>query len=205
MCAIAVVPTSVFILTLPPPLSISVGSATGVVSGDFPTIGSTAPLQFSFNATTFANQTQGPSSDLALHVDGYTYWVAGGELVTWFQVTVTGHFASNLRPGQIEVGCNGTSVDGYANSWTSEEHGTNVSFDHNRQLVFVDHGSDSLVVTLTNQNGAGPYRDFGFHTVIELDQWRGYQAFIGFRATVTGWMLPPIRVDMVVHTVDTHK
>lgn len=208
---IVVIATSVFILTLPPPLTSSVGSATGTISGDFPTIFSNASLNFSFNATTLVKQNQGPPSSLALHVGGYTYWVANpfnhsrGELVTWFKVTVTGHFASNLRPWQVQVGCNGTGVDTFADAWTSDEYGTNVSFDHNHQIGFHDNGGDSLVVGLTNQNGAGPYHDFDFHTVIELDQWRGYQAFIGFRATVTGWMLPPISVNLLLQTVYTHK
>ncbi len=201
---------SVFVGTLPPPLTIHDESIEGTIPGDFPMIFSNDSMSFSFNATTFANQTQGPSSSLALHVQGYAYWIgypnrAFGELLTQVDATVTGHFASNLRPSQLQVACNGTGVETYVDAWPGEGQGTNVSFDRNQAIGFRDSGVGSVPVTLTGGNGAGEFHDFDFSMPIELNQYRGFQAFLGLRATVTGWMLPPISVGILLQTVYVHN
>ena len=204
---IVVASVSIFVLTLPPALAIFDGSQRGSIRGDFPTIFSNDSLVFSFSATTYANQSQGPPSTLTLRLQGHTYWVANpynrsrGDLQTWITANVSGHFARNVQASQVRLGCNGTGIETYVDSQPSDQRGVNLSFDRNAQAGFHDSGAGSLTATLVNQNGAGPYHDFSFSELFLMDQYKGYEAFVGFRATVTGWMLPEISVRILLQTV----
>jgi hypothetical protein len=124
----------------------------------------------------------------------------------FYEVSVIGTFARNLYPGALQFAINTTgshmALD-FRNNW---DQGPNVSSDRQQVVGFWSNDTGTLTATLTNGGGPGPSYEFeyGAHGQTELLSYRDIQ-FVGFRATVTGWMLPPIRVAVIMEITNVPK
>jgi len=211
LAAALVVGATLFVLSLPPSLSIKEGSTFGVVRANFPTTTSTEhPVVGNFTATTYANQSSGPSSSLTIQVSshgfavGYNYALSYVEF--FYDIAVIGKFASNLRPGDLQFI---TNVSGsrialdFFNNW---DQGPNVSSDRQQTFGFWNNGTGILSASLKDAGRPGAFYEFkyGAHGQSELWNYKATQ-FIGFRAIVTGWMMPPINVAIVMEITNVPK
>ena len=206
-----VVGTSLLVVNLPPPLSIQEAFPIGAVRANFPTTTSTEHPAFgNFTATTYVNQTSGPSSRLTMSVRsegfavGYNYAIQ--YVMFFYYVTVRGRFARNVHPQSVVFNGNVTgsaiTID-FRNNW---DQGPNVSSNRQQAFGFWNNGTGALSATLTNGGGPGPFYDFEYGAHGQSDLWNyKYTQFVGFRATVTGWMLPPIRVGVLMEISNVPK
>ncbi len=200
---VALVSATVFVVTLPPSLSIHEGNTVGAVRANFPTASSTNNPTFgNFTATTYANQTNGPSSVLTIAVHSYGFAVGFNGLIDHVQFTydvaVSGHFAPNVRPSGLQLACtvsgSNISIDFY-NNW---DQGPNVSVNRQQTFGFFNNGTGVLTATLLNPGGSGPFYDFQYGANGNSRFRYKHVESVSFRATVTGWMLPPISVGVAM-------
>ena len=209
---------SVYIVTRPRPvipLTVSGGSTIGTIKGNLTSVSSVNPLSVYFNVTAYANQTENPGSTLAMQILTRTFYVGGpaghyydgGYVQTIVEMTIHGHFASNLHPGLLMFTINQTGQQngkGLDFIWSTpaEQRGTNVTFDHNQELTFFGTGTATGMETLVNDVGAGPYYDFTYGDSIEAWGFVGHTRFVGINTTVTGPFTPPVSVAMVLTIID---
>src|SRR5712692_636906 len=206
-----VVGASLLVVSLPPSLALQEGSMFGAVRANFPTTHSTEhPAGGNFTAMTYLNQTSGPSSYLMMHVraSGFTfgYNYAFSHMTFFYDVSVRGAFARNIRPVGLEFRTNVTGsaiAIGFHNNWYQ---GPNVISDPQQTFGFWNNGTGTLTATLTNWGGSGPLYEFeyGANGQSDMRNYR-YTQFIGFRATLTAWMLPPINVGVVMEISNIPK
>jgi hypothetical protein len=206
-----IVGASLFVVSLPPSLGITEGSTLGVVSANFPTTDSKDHLVFgNFTATTYANQTSGPSSHLRMSVHAYGFAVGYNYVLNYvmffYDVSVRGTFARNIHPWALEFRSNltGSAITlEFRNGW---DQGPNVSSNRQQAIGFWNNGTGTMTATLTNGGGPGSLYQFEYAANGQSDLWN-YKArqFIGFRATVTGWMLPPISVGILMKITNAPK
>ena len=200
----------------PIPLSISDGSVFGLIRGNLTSVSSGSPLALYLNATTRATQGAGPSSTLIMQVVTWTYFVAGpqghyydgGYIDTNFNVTIRGHFASNLHPvvlqftvGEIAAIQAGGGLDIV---WTEPGYqtGTNVTFDHNQELAFFGTGSAAGTETLTSSASSGPYYDFAYGDWVDAWGYVGHNRLVSIRASIEGPFAPAVSLEMGFAIVD---
>ncbi len=210
---VAAVTATVFLLSLPPPLTVREGATVGALLANFPTTNSATNLaQGNFTATTYANETNGPNSRVTLLVHVYgaavgNNWVMQG-VQMFYDVQVVGRFAPNLRIGALQLSFNetasGNTIELYngpdtASSFYGEQGlEANVSADNQQEVYVSGNGSGGLAATLQNVGGPGPF--YAFH------YWANGQGYMGsltpkfleFRATVAGWMMPSISAEVGV-------
>lgn len=202
LVASIVIGATLFVVTLPPPLSIKEGSTSGPILANFPTTTSTLHPAFgNFTATTYANQTSGPSSNLTLKFHSYG-WAMGDEYGVidhvdfFYYISVLGKFAPNLHPGALRLACNVTGSH-IATEFHHEIHqGPNVSVNPQQVFAFFDNGTGALTASLANSGGTGPFYAFEYRANGWGTMRYQYTQYLGFRATVTGWMLPAISVSL---------
>lgn len=206
-----VIGATLFVLSLPPALAIHEGSVLGQFLANFPTTNSaTACAYANFTATSYANQTAGPSSSLTMSIRGYGFSVGlggiGQGMQLFFDITVHGRFASNIHPDALQLAGSVTGSDIMVDFDSNPTQGANVSANRQQTFAATDNGTGILGATLANAGGPGPFYvfDYGANGNIRIT---GYQAtqFLGFRASVTGWMLPPIRVGIVVRIMNVPR
>lgn len=208
---VAVAGATAFVLSLPPPVSIHEGLTEVAFLANFPTTQSSSnPAEANFTATTFANETPGPSSSLTLIVHAYGAaagfnWVIQG-VQMFYDVEVVGRFAANLHVDGVRFDFNQTAPGAPVEFWNgpnvassyigAQGPQTNVSEDLQQAFGATEDGSGSLTGTLTNGGGPGPVYVFRYWA--NGESYMEYQTpkFLQFGATVTGWMLPPIRVSV---------
>ncbi len=217
---VAVSASTLFVLSLPPSLSIHEGVTDGALLANFPTTNSATNLaEDNFTATTFANETAGPSSSLTLRVNAYgaavgtNYVIQGVQM--FYDVQVIGRFATNLRPDGLRFSFNQTAPGATAEFYNGPDVASgyyaaqgpmaNVSEDQQQTFVAGDNGSGALTATLLNAGGPGPY--YAFHYWANGQSYMEYRTpkFPEFRATVTGWFLPTVRVDIGVEIRNVPK
>jgi hypothetical protein len=194
---------SVYVLTRPPPipLRVSDGSTTGVIEGNFAYIGSATPLVRYFDATTYANQSGGPTSALTLHLFTGTY-ISGGMVTTDVFITVRGEFASNLHAAGLTLTGNQTG-NFSAGQWVdgrTEQNPVNISYAW--QSMEWAAGPATFTPTLVNQTGPGPLYEFVYPVSGSIWTPLGDSAFVGFRATVTGQFTPAVSVGILLQIID---
>ena len=201
---VAVAGVSVYVLTRPPPILLTIrdGSATGAIEGNFTNYTDTnAPLVRDFTAATYANQGDGPISALALRLRTDTvYNAAQGWVDVYVDLRVQGTFASDLHLGGLTVVCNQT---GELAEGTSGPNPTNVSSDpaHPQMFQFsADPGT--FTPTLMNQTGRGPFYEFLFPAAVHDAAPLAHRAIMGFRATVTGSFTPAVSVGILLNIID---
>jgi hypothetical protein len=183
----------------------------GAVRANFPTTHSTEhPAGGNFTAMTYLNQTSGPGSYLMMHVraSGFTfgYNYAFSHMTFFYDVSVRGALARNIRPVGLEFRTNVTGsaiAIGFHNNWYQ---GPNVISDPQQTFGFWNNGTGTLTATLTNWGGSGPLYEFEYRADGQSDM-RNYRytQFIGFRATLSAWMLPPISVGVVMEISNIPK
>ncbi len=208
--AAVLIGATLFVVTLPPSLSIRESLTRADLLANFPTTNSGSPVLGSYSATTYANQSSGPSSTLTItvHVHAYAVALPSGlinnvQLV--YDVAVSGKFAPNVRPTALQFACNLTgsniSVDFY-NNW---DQGANVSSDRQQTFGFIGTGSGELTAVLLNGGGPGPFYAFDYGSNGQSMMLYQYPEFIGFHATVTGWLLPAISAGIVLKIQNVPK
>jgi len=173
----------------PSPISLIVldGSTLGVIEGNLPNITSGAALAVNLTATTYANETGNRSSTLVMLLETWTYYDSAAQAVrVWVNLSVSGHFVSNLHPAELLVTSNLTGPDETVSStfWFPKQ--VNVSYSPNVYVSFAGNGSATQSVTLVNQGGSAPYYDFVFSELFLATGRYWWNHFFGLRATVTG-------------------
>jgi hypothetical protein len=211
LTASEVVGASLLVVSLPPSLALQEAFPIGAVRANFPTTTSTEHPAFgNFTTTTFVNQTSGPSSRLTMTVRAVGFAVGYNGAIQhvrfFYDVTVHGTFARNIHPQALLFNGNltGSAINiDFRNNW---DQGPNVSSNRQQVFGFWDNGTGALTATLTNGGGPGPLYEFeyGAHGESFLMNYK-YTQFVGFRATVTGWMLPPIRVGVLMEISNVPK
>lgn len=192
-------------LTRPVNLTVTDGSVTGRITGDFPHVTNTlTPLVDRFKATSFANETDHPMSSpaaiLSLEVTTYSF-TDGSTLIIDLNFTIRGTFASDLRLHDLQVGVNGTGQTGHPFIFPSYVWSTNVSYNFTRSFPTLNPPTSFALV---NQPANGPPYEFqvtGLATV-ELMDYSVANSF-GFRAVVDGQITPAVGVGVTVETVYT--
>lgn len=193
---------AVYELTLGPTLSVIDGSIVGVIEGDFTNYSSTAPLSLNFSATTYVNQTAGLASTLTLQLRTWTYYdaTAGAEVVN-VNLTISGRFASDLQPRNLDLTCN---LSGPAITLTSAfwfPNHLNVSYDPNSGISLSGNTSGSQSAGLIGQGGPGPYRFFVYSEKLIAVGRTWWNHFLGLRASVTG-LSSQVGVGVLLKVID---
>lgn len=219
VAVIIIAAASVYVLTTPAPipLTISDGSVLGLIEGNLTTLGSaTNLLILYFNATTYASQSASPTSTLMMQMVTWTYYVGGpeghyydgGYIETTVNVTIRGHFASNLHPSvlrftisQIGQRKTGSLLD-YVWSEPAYQAGTNVTFDPNQELWVEGTGSVTGTETCVASGGGGPFFDFAYRDWVDAKGFVGHNRFVSIRATIEGPFSPAISVEAALAIVD---
>lgn len=194
----------------PVKLSVTTGSSTGVIQGNFTNYSSRNALALNFSATTFANQTSAGESVLAMLVSTETYYDPfAGAVYLYADVNVSGSFASNLGPSSLRFTINETGPLIGLHSY-SPPATTNLSFDSQPYLSLYENQTGNLSATLVNVNRTEPNYAFGLHPapnsggMFEI-VWRpAYNHFVGFRASVLGSFNERIQVSVLLEIVDSN-
>lgn len=197
---------SVYVLTphVPPPIPLTIryGSTTGTVPWNMTTGSNQKDLVLDFKATTYANESDGEASVLAMRVYLYALFdSACGCIAIRFNVTATGAFASDLRPTGLELradlaGPNATrDVTLYGAAGLT---GTNISFASN-QYTYTVNGSITATATILPQTGL--VYNFSLSDPFQFNAPPAYNRTLGFRATVDGPFVPSVSVGVVLAVI----
>ena len=119
--------TFVYELTKPPTLIVTDGSTTGVIEADFANVSSLSQYIRYFDATTYANGSQGLTSTLTLRLFTYTLVDVGGIVITNVFPIVEGRLASDLVLSGLTFTYNQTGQFTFANGW-AQPRPANVTF-----------------------------------------------------------------------------
>ena len=202
---ITIAGSTAILLSLPPSLSVSDGSRAYEIEGNFTAMNSLSPTVWYLNATTYANQTSGLSSTLTLDLKVYGFYDSAAHAIQFFSIaTVLGKFSANIRPSGLLITVNETGplVNVFGHVLPPGVNGRpgspNVSFDQSQTIGFAGNGTGNLGVSLANQGGSTPQYEFVFFEETDLTYRYLFDHILGTRATVTGWLLPPISVSIVL-------
>lgn len=201
LVAIAVAGAITFAYMLTPrPISLTVddGSAVGVIEANFAnyTLTNSSIVRY-FNATTYANESVGPTSALTVRMFTSTFYDAGGGwLVVDINTTVEGEFASGLHLGGLTLACNQTGQPVFV--WGVAEPGA-VNVSGYPQKI---DNSGTFAPTLVNQTGKGSLYEFLYPAYISEQDILSRVEFLGFRATVTGEFTPAVSVGILLQIID---
>ncbi len=202
---VVVAGVSVYVLTRPPPIPLTVtdGSTTGVVFGDFEhDTDSAKPLFFYFNATSVAHTSGGRFATLAVQVSVSAFYSDVEGVVLSLSTRVHGRFASDLSVLGRTLACNvtGEYAGAYGDPYTNPN---SVNVSSNPLLPRVGgNGSAHVSPTLVNRTGGNPDYVFAWTSGIEAGEGLTQDAFFGLRASVTGNFAPSVSVGIVLHVLD---
>lgn len=213
---VAIVVIAGFSLLVPSPrakLTVTDGSITGTIEGDFFSIDWYHWMYSYFNATSLAHQSGHPTSNLTLQVVALTHWNdLYGVIETAFLITVLGDLDSNLSARELRIACNQTAYHTSVDSLATLR-GTNVSFEPNvAKFAFWNNDSGSLTVKLVNRTGSDPHYRFSCRVTVlaSANPYASYGVpydlgvrFVGIRATIDGWFEPEFSVGMLFKIVNT--
>ncbi len=192
---VVVAVVSLYVLTPPPPtpLTVADGSMSGAVPWNMTTGSNQTALILNFTATTYANQTEGASSTLTLRLYTHTYYdTTGATLSLNVNATVTGNFASNLRPGALRLTANLTGANSSIQSWGGLQFGTNVSFP--MQAFGFYSGTGTLSASVSGNH-------FWYSDYVEINGRPGHNRWVGFRATIEGPFTPSVTVGILLSVI----
>ncbi len=210
-----------------PNLIVTDGSITRALEGDFANYTNTGtPFVRYFNATTYANESGGPTSILRLRLLTATYYdLSLATVYTTVYAAVQGEFASNLELTGVSLAYNNTgtywneygspllnptnitlylnpNISLYNITWPGS---TNVTYNGPQITSTNGTGSAALTPALVNETGKGPFYGFAFSAWL----WTDYplnplrsSGFLGFRATVTGAFTPAVSVSILLALID---
>ena len=201
--AVVVAGVSLYVLTRPPPIPLTVtdGSTSGVVFGDFEHYSDTSkPLWFYFDATSVARTSGGRSSTLELRVSAGAFY--DGDVFLFPDSRVHGRFASGVSVTGLTLAFNET---GYLTGAKGNPYGipNPVNVSSNPLMPGVrGMGSSSVSPTLSNRTGGNPDYVLAWTASIEAGENLTQNAFFGVRATVTWDFAPSVSVGIVLHLVD---
>lgn len=209
---------SAYVLTTPPPvpLAISDGSMLGLIRANLTTLDSVYnTLVLYFNATTSANQSDGPTSTLIMQMRTWTYFVGGsaenyywGHISTTVDITILGRFASNLHPTalQFTIGEIGQQLTGGRTDdvWSppSSQTGSNITIDQNQELWVGGTGSMTATNPLVAGASGDPLFEFAYGVHVIAEGFVGHNRFVTLRATVEGRFSPAVSVEVGLAIVD---
>ncbi len=183
-------------------LMVTDGSMIGVIEGNFANVSSLSPLVGHFTTTTYANQSSGTGSTLALRLNTSTFFIPGYNLVeTDIKVTVQGVFASNLNLSGLTVTYNQTGQLAAARGGALSSR-TNVSYDPVQIANVTGPGSAVLTPALLNQSATAPFYEFVFPSFFMTWYPVGHDHFLGFRVTVAGRFTPAVGVGILLKLMD---
>lgn len=183
------------------PLTVTDGSTVGVIEANFAnyTYTNASIIRF-FNATTYANRSDGRTSTLTLRLHTSTYYASVlGLVIVEIDAIVQGEFASDLHLNGLNLTCNQTGHSGEylwgyaAPLW--EPGPINVSYDR-------ASGPPTFTPLLVNQTGKGPFYEFLFPVHVQDQNPLGYNQFVGLRTTVTGAFTPAVSVGILLQLID---
>jgi len=214
---VAIVVIAGFSLLVPGPrakMTVTDGSITGTIEGDFFSIDWYHWMYSYFNATSPAHQSGHPTSNLTLQVVALTHWNdLYGVIETGFLITVLGDLDSNLSARELRIACNQTAYHTSVDSLGGTLRGTNVSFEPNTaKFDFWNNDSGSLTVKLVNRTGSDPHYRFSCQVtvLVSASPYTSYGVpydlgvrFVGIRATIDGWFEPEFSVGMLFKIVNT--
>ncbi len=198
----------------PTPLAVTDGSISGSIEGDFVNYQNTsAPLIRYFNATTYANESNGSPSTLALRLFTSAYFDPwSGMVMVVIHATVQGRFASDLQIEGLTLRCNQTGdfaagqlAWGYPVTGPVELPGYTQPGPVNTSgggQIALEAGPVAFTPTLLNRNGDGPVYEFVFPVLIEVHDPIGHDAFVGFQAAGTGSFAPSVSVSILLHVTN---
>jgi hypothetical protein len=213
---VAIVVIAGLSLLVPSPrakLTVTDGSITGTIEGDFFSIDWYHWMYSYFNATSLAHQSGHPTSNLTLQVVALTHWDDSfGVIETAFLITVLGDLDSNLSARELRIACNQTAYHTSVGS-LGTLRGANVSFYPNvAKFDFWNNDSGSLTVKLVNRTGSDPHYRFSCQVTVSVsaNPYASYGVpydlgvrFVGIRATIDGWFEPEFSVGMLFKIVNT--
>ncbi len=206
---ITIAGSAAILFSLPPSLILTDGSRSYEVEGNFTAMNSLNPTVWYVNATTYANQTSGLSSILRLQLKAYGFYDGSAHAIQFFSIaTVIGKFSPNVHPSGLSITLNETGplvgVFGYIlfPGVNGRPGSPNLSFDQSQTVGFIGNGTGNLGASLTNQGGSGSQYEFMFFEETDLTYHYLFNHILGIRATVTGWLLPPISVSIVLRIIN---
>lgn len=188
-------------------LTITDGSVSGTVQGDFLETIEDDPIWSFFNATTYADRTDQPVSTLTLQIVSHTYWdETWNSVVTAIFLKATGNIDSELDVRNLAIECNQTAYYTTMESLEISRKGVNVSLDLKSGPDILDTGSATLQVELINRTVGDAIYEFSFSSNMLV---RAYgednlaDRFMCFRAIVNGDIEPEFSVSVSISFVNT--
>lgn len=201
-----------YALVVPGPrakLIVTDGSITCIIQGDSLEVDLYNKSVLFFNATSYANQTDHPSSTITLQLVMRTFYDDATKFMdTAFWVTVLGNLSSNLRAQSVQIACNQTAHDSSVDSLGGLMQGTNVTFKESMEFNYWNNGSGTLTAKLVNRSESDPNYRFSFSDTVlvyqyQLDKNSPGIRFLCFRGIVNGWFEPEFSVEIALKIVNT--
>ncbi len=188
-------------------LTITDGSVSGTVQGDFLETIEDDPIWSFFNATTYAGRTDQPVSTLMLQIVSHTYWdETWNSVVTAIFLKATGNIDSELDVRNLEIVCNQTAYYTTMESLETSRDGVNISFEPMSGPDIRDTGSATLKVELINRTVGDAIYEFSYSSNILVMAYgvdNLADRFMCFRAIVNGDIEPEFSVSVSISIVNT--
>lgn len=189
-------------------LTITDGSVTGTIQGDFfDTIEANAIYSY-FNATTCAERTDRPTSTLTLRIVAITHWEDSFNAVeTGIILTIVGCLDSELDARSLEIVCNQTAYSTTMESLETTRQVVNISLEPSANGPDIrDTESATLEVELVNRTADSPIYEFSLSNnflVHAFGEDNLADRFICIRAVVNGNLEPEFSVSVSILMVNT--
>jgi len=189
-------------------LTVTDGSITCIIQGDSLEVDVYNMSVLFFNATSYADETDHPSSTITLQLSMRTYCDNATKVMnTAFWVTVLGNLSSNLRAQSVQIAYNQTAHDSGVDSMGNMQ-GTNVTFKRSARFSFWNNDSGALTAKLVNRSESDSNYRFSFSDTVlvyqyQLDKNSPGVRFLYFRGLVNGWFEPEFSVGIALKIVDT--
>ena len=195
---------SMSLLDQPVDLIVSEAATTGVIQGNLYEINKSSILFLNFSATTYANQSVGPSSTLTLELRTLTYYSSDTymAITTVVYASVFGNFDSSLRTRNVQIFCNQTSPDATVNSRSYGKGGVNVSFEEPLTVAFLGSGSGTLTARLVNRTTDYPNYEFSYLEGFFIWHYDLDVNSVCFQATVNGDFEPSVCASVVLRLIN---
>lgn len=191
-------------------LTVTDGSVTGTIQGDFFETTEDSRIYSYFNATTYGERTDRPVSALALQIVAITYWEDSDEAVrTGIFLTITGSFDIELDARSLDVVCNQTANHTVMDSMETTREGINISLEPTETGPDIrDTGSATLEVELVNRTADNSIYEFSFSSgflILAYYEDNHADRFICIRAIVNGEFEPEFSVSVSILMVNTSE
>lgn len=195
-------------------LTITDGSVTGTIQGDFCETSQDNAIYSYLNATTYAERTDRPASTLELQIVAITYWSESSligvvsSVRTILHLTAIGSLDSELDARSLEIVYNQTADGTTAQSLSLTLYGINISNERQTAIAVQGNESGTLKADLVNRTVSNAIYEFSLSGNIIVEAYGDANLadrFMCIRAIVNGKLEPEFSASVSILMVNTSE